>query len=74
MIFEMTGVIDRAVTSTFNAEVEADSAEQAKLMFEDVLRNYPDSHVQLKRLFKVKEEGQVLPGVAILFKKEGPSG
>lgn len=67
MIFEMIGQIERVVTDTFKAEVEADNPEEARDLLYEVLSDYPNSPLALRRLLKVDEENTAIAGISIDF-------
>ena len=70
MIFDMIGTIERVVTETFKAEVEAESPEEAQDLLYEVLSTYPNSELQVNRLLKVSEEGIGMAGISIAFADE----
>ena len=67
MIYHLTGKIDRLVTDTFAAQVEADSAEEAQDILYEILSDYPNSKFHCRRLLKVNEESTGLTAISIEF-------
>lgn len=70
MIFDMTGTIERIVTETFKAEVEADTPEEARDLLYEVLSDYPNSELSVTKLLKVNEESTAMSGISISFAEE----
>lgn len=69
MIYSMIGKIDRVLTETFKAEVEAKNAEEAQDILYEILSDYPNSEFRgwCRRLLKVEEQADGLAGISIEF-------
>lgn len=69
MLYKLVGVVQRQVIDTVKIEVEADNSEEAQDLAYEVLSEYPESELVVKRLLRISTVSERPTGIALEFER-----
>jgi hypothetical protein len=70
MEYKIVGILERNAVDTFNLTIEAEDPEEAQDVAYEVLSNYPNSEIPVKKLLRVHTAPERPTSIVIEFQRD----